>query len=71
MFRVWYNNKWLENIPVTEALTFKQEGHYTQRMDLEFTTPPISEKNTGITSNMKKKVSSSSVFLFNLAIVHI
>ena len=40
MYRVWFNNQWIENVPVTEALVYKEEGHYVQRMDLPFTTPP-------------------------------
>jgi hypothetical protein len=40
MFRAWYNGRWIENIPATEALVYKQEGHTVIRMDLPFTTPP-------------------------------
>ncbi len=40
MYRVWYLNRWIENVPVTEALVYKEEGHPVYRMDLPFTTPP-------------------------------
>lgn len=40
MFRVWYSNRWIENIPVQEAVVFKEEGYIVQRMDLPYTTPP-------------------------------
>jgi hypothetical protein len=40
MFRVWYYDRWLENIPAVEALVFKEEGHVVVRMDLPFQTPP-------------------------------
>lgn len=40
MYRVWYKDNWIENIPVTEALVYKEQGYHTQRMDLPFTTPP-------------------------------
>ncbi len=36
MYRVWYPalNRWIENIPVTEALVYKEEGYVVIRMDL-------------------------------------
>jgi len=40
MYRVWYLNRWIEDVPVTEALVYKEEGHHVQRMDLAYTTPP-------------------------------
>lgn len=40
MFRVWINGRWIENVPVTEALVYKEEGYIVQRMDLPFNTPP-------------------------------
>ncbi len=40
MYRVWYGNRWIENVPVTEALVYKEEGHVVQRMDLPYTTRP-------------------------------
>ena len=33
VYRVWYQNRWIENVPV-------EEGHIVQRMDLPFSTPP-------------------------------
>jgi hypothetical protein len=43
MYRVWLTNqsRWLTDVPVTEAQTYKEEGYIVQRMDLPFTTPPI------------------------------
>lgn len=40
MYRVWYFNRWLEDVAITEALVFKEEGYKVQRMDLPYTTPP-------------------------------
>ncbi len=42
MFRVWLanQNRWIENVPATEALVYKEEGYHVQRMDLPYTTPP-------------------------------
>lgn len=42
MFRVWHDrlNRWLTNIPVDEALVYKEEGYIVKRMDLPFETPP-------------------------------
>lgn len=40
MFRVWYSDRWIENIPVQEAVVFKEEGYIVLRMDLPYTTPP-------------------------------
>ncbi len=40
VYRVWYQNRWIENVPVEEALVSKEEGHIVQRMDLPFSTPP-------------------------------
>ena len=40
MFRVWLEDqkRWLENVPVDEALTYKSEGFVVIRMDLPY--PP-------------------------------
>lgn len=42
MYRVWIPmiQKWIENVPVLEALTYKEEGYIVQRMDLPYNTPP-------------------------------
>lgn len=32
-FRVYFNGRILENVPVTEALVFLEEGHKVERMD--------------------------------------
>lgn len=42
MFRVWIpaQNRWIENVPGSEALVYKEERYIVQRMDLPFTTPP-------------------------------
>lgn len=40
MYRVWYLKRWIENVPETEALVFKEEGHKVIRMDLPYETPP-------------------------------
>lgn len=42
MFRVWSPvlNKWIEDVPLDEALVYKEEGYVVLRMDLPFTTPP-------------------------------
>ena len=42
MFRVWsvVLHRWMENVPVDEALVYKEEGYVVLRMDLPFTTPP-------------------------------
>ena len=34
LYRVWYINSWLENVPVGEALVYEEEGYSVQRMDL-------------------------------------
>ncbi len=34
MYRVWYVNRWIDNVPVGEALVYKEEGYRVQRMDL-------------------------------------
>lgn len=45
MFRVWYNEPnfsyWIENVPASEALVYKEEGFFVIRMDLPFSTPPL------------------------------
>lgn len=43
MYRVWIpaQSRWIEDVPVTEALVYKEDGHIVQRMDLPFTTPPV------------------------------
>ena len=43
MFRVWYCNHWIENVPVSEALVYMEEGYFTQRMYLPYSTPPVKE----------------------------
>ena len=40
MYRVWYINRWIENVPETEAVVFKEEGYTVFHMDLPYTTPP-------------------------------
>lgn len=42
MFRVWIKaqNRWIEDVPVTEALVYSEEGYIVLRMDLPYTTPP-------------------------------
>jgi len=42
MYRVWLPsfNKWIENVPVLEALVYKEEGYTVLRMDLPYQTPP-------------------------------
>jgi hypothetical protein len=40
MFRVWLGTRWIENVPLTEALVYKEDGYHVQRMDLPFSTPP-------------------------------
>ena len=40
MFRVWFVNRWIENVPPSEALVYKEEGYIVLRMDLPFSTPP-------------------------------
>ncbi len=47
MFRVWYKTRWIENVPVDEALVFKEEGYIVLRMDLPFTTPPTPQMSGG------------------------
>lgn len=37
MFAVNYKGRWLENVPLHEALVFKQEGYEVIRMDLYLT----------------------------------
>lgn len=41
MFRVWYKDRWIENVPAAEALTYKEEGCFVLRMDLPYATPPV------------------------------
>lgn len=43
MYRVWNHItfSWIENVPVTEALIYKEEGYVVQRMDLPYTTTPV------------------------------
>jgi hypothetical protein len=42
MYRVWIPmiQRWIENVPVTEALVYKEEGYKVLRMDLPYETPP-------------------------------
>ncbi len=42
MYRVWLPsfNKWIEHVPVHEALVYKEEGYTVLRMDLPYQTPP-------------------------------
>ena len=36
MYRVWYQGDWIINVPVTEALVYKEEGYIVIRMDLPY-----------------------------------
>ena len=35
MFRIFLHqfNRWIENVPATEALVYKEEGYLVERMD--------------------------------------
>lgn len=35
MYRVFleYMNRWIENVPASEALVYKEEGYFVERMD--------------------------------------
>ena len=35
MFRVWLHTsmRWIENIPVQEALVYSEDGYYVERME--------------------------------------
>lgn len=37
MFRVFIPNlnRWIENVPVTEALVYKEEGYRVERMEIQ------------------------------------
>lgn len=32
MYEVFYQGRWLYNVPVTEALVYKEEGYLVRRM---------------------------------------
>lgn len=42
MYRVWLpsQQRWIVDVPVTEALVYKEEGYTVQRMDLPYETLP-------------------------------
>ena len=40
MYKVWLGHRWLENVPVLEAVVFKEEGYKVERMDSE-APPPL------------------------------
>lgn len=66
MYRVYYQNRWIENVPVTEALVYKEEGHVVQRMDLPYTTPPNTTPVTVVLDNRQVVDDSDEKSVYHL-----